>query len=198
MSKNGVVVQFRLNPEDIMSCIDVINLSNISKEGMSIAMVCRLVLSSYLHGSREKGMIPKRDGYEYTAMIQRFTKANHARKVDLTNTIFQIEASQRASDITSPFIDMADVSKQRVVASINEYSPQQPQMNHADDVYKTPDAHMVRKRARVELVIDELEQRRAIDEQNFTPAQHARLIELHSALIQLNNDVDVDVRALLE
>ncbi len=189
--KHGMVIQFRLNPEDIMSCIDVLDMSKVSQHNMSLPMVCRLVLSSYLHGSRERGMIPKRDGFEYTDMVRRFTSAPMAKKLNVTNELYSKDAKNHADDVDTQYIDVNQkYGKVNQTAYVAQTLPMPLPSND--------NAHMVRKRARVELAIDELEQRRAIDEDNFTTEQHARLIALHSALVQLNNDVDVDVMGLLE
>lgn len=182
---HGHVVQFRLNPEDVMSCIDVITSSGINTDNMSLAMVCRLVLSSYLQGSRDRGMIPKREGYEYTAMVSRFTKVSNAKKAAVTNNIIAGEIHNHMSD-----------SGNTMVRGITE--PNRPtQMKRAEDEFKTHDADMVRKRAAVELAVEELSQREIIEGENFTAEQHAKLVALQSAFIKLKNNVDVDVRTLL-
>lgn len=178
-----MVVQFRLNTEDIMGCIDVLNLSDINKDGMSMAMVCRLVLSSFLQGAREKGMIPKREGYEYTDMVAQFSKASHGKKVALTNNLFAVEAKNQMSDMPNQHINISQHSQHQA---------------HSQQQYNSPDDLLIKKKGRLLRVILELEERRDIDELNFTPEQHDKLVALHAALVQLNNDVDVDIRTLLD
>lgn len=184
--KHGLVIQFRLNPEDVMSCIDVLDVSGIPQNNMSLPMVCRLVLSSYLQGSRDRGMIPKREGYEYTAMVERFSNISVASKIAAANNIFNIEVKNHIAGIENKPMDMQRRGEVK-----------QPVHTQAQS-YTSPDDMLSRKRGRVEIAIDELEQRRMIDELNFTQAQTDRLVSLHAALVQLNNDVDVDIRALFE
>lgn len=177
-----MVIQFRLNPEDVMSCIDVIDQSKIYSANMSLPMVCRLVLSAYLQKSRDLGHIPVRDGYEYSSMIARFSNMSQAKKISVTSNIQLTDAKNHANDEQGSYID---------IQRRNELKQHPQQFNTPSDV-------MIRKRGRVELAIDELEQRRTIDDENFSKEQHTKLVALQSALIQLNNDVDVDIRALLE
>ena len=187
--KHGMVIQFRLNPEDVMSCIDVLDVSGIPQNNMSLPMVCRLVLSSFLQGARDKGMIPKREGYEYTSMVGRFSNISVASKIAAANNIFNIEVKNHISGIENKHMN---VMQHGVVQQT------QHQMKRADDEFNTPEALLIKKKGRVMNAIIELEARRAADADNFSPEQHKKLVALNTALVQLNNDVDVDVRTLLE
>lgn len=176
--KHGAVVQFRLSTEDIMSCIDILNDANISKDGMSLGMVCKLVLSSYLETCRKSNSIPTRDGFEYLNMITPFVNVSQVKKANMISNMPRVDTVQ--TRIMSP--------------------SQEPthHMKRAEDEFKTHDADMIRKRASVELAVDELTQREIIEGENFSREQHNKLVALNAALIQLNNDIDVDVHALLE
>ena len=177
-----MVVQFRLNTEDVMGCIDVLNLSDINKDGMSMAMVCRLVLSSFLQGARDKGMIPKREGYEYTDMVAQFSKASHGKKIALTNNLFAVEAKNQMSDIPNQRINISQHTQQH----INPIS------------YNSPDDMLAKKKGRVMMAVIELEDRKSADGDNFSSEQMERLIALNTALVQLDNGMDVDIRTLLD
>lgn len=96
--KPGVVVQIRVPPADVMSCIDLVKKANLITQGMSIAEVVRLALSGLCGGARKAGLIPQRDGFEFNEMIQPFRTWGQARKLQITNDSWQMMQQAQAHD----------------------------------------------------------------------------------------------------
>lgn len=76
----GRVVRIRVNPTDCMAIADAVKYMGLSTENMSFDHAVSRVLASSLAGLRANGILPKRDGFEYTELMQPFyhTKADMA------------------------------------------------------------------------------------------------------------------------
>jgi len=86
--KYGEVTRIRLSPENVMGCIDVCKTSGVYVEGMSLAQVVSLALAGLLDGHRAIGMIPTRDGFEYSEMVLPIlAQGRTARKMQITATV---------------------------------------------------------------------------------------------------------------
>lgn len=68
----------------------MIDVSGLKTEGMSFASMTSLALSSLLETCRKNGLIPTRDGFEFTAMVGPHISNSHKRKVHVTNAIGNI------------------------------------------------------------------------------------------------------------
>ena len=68
----GVVVRLRVAPPDVMSVIDIVDTLQLYYEGMSFSQVVSIALRGLLESAREQGVIPTRDGWEYSKMLARF------------------------------------------------------------------------------------------------------------------------------
>ena len=86
--KPGNVVSIRVNPTDSMAVVDLLEVSGLRVSGMSFPAMVSLALSSCLEGLRQQGVIPERDGFEYSAMMEGIIGVgNHARKVEVTKVM---------------------------------------------------------------------------------------------------------------
>lgn len=86
--KPGNVVSIRVNPTDSMAVVDLLEASGMRVAGMSFPAMVSLALSSCLEGLRQQGVIPERDGFEYSAMMEGIVGVgNHARKVEVTKVM---------------------------------------------------------------------------------------------------------------
>lgn len=84
--KGGKVVRCRLSPRDCMSVVDVAAAVGVDTSGrVSFDNVVRLALSALLQTAREHQIIPEREGFEYSAMMQPFSGLSaHAEKLAFT------------------------------------------------------------------------------------------------------------------
>ena len=98
--KSGEVVHIRVNPEDVMGCIDICKASNVYTSGMSLAQVVRLTLSGLLESARAAELIPRRDGFEYSTMVQPIiASGRNGKKIQISNTFELAEISRVANDL---------------------------------------------------------------------------------------------------
>ena len=75
----GRVVRLRVNPRDAMSIVDVLDKVELSPTNMSFDQACSMVLATLLESARTANLIPReREGFEYTEMMQRFTRVTKA------------------------------------------------------------------------------------------------------------------------
>lgn len=86
----GRVVKIRLEPQLCMACVDVVNKVGANRDGISFAQVVILALNSAVAAFKANGLIPDRDGFEYSSMMKPFKDQPHidrARKLELTRII---------------------------------------------------------------------------------------------------------------
>lgn len=99
----GPVVRVRMNPRDVMSCIDCANAAGIDLPyGMSMAAVIKKGISIALATLRAEKVIPEHDGFEYSQMIQPFAGASKTEislKVKNSQQIVIQEQREEAMDV---------------------------------------------------------------------------------------------------
>lgn len=91
----SLTMSLRVQPLDAMSCVDVCSVSGITTSNLSIAMVTKLALAILLESQRQAGNIPRRDGFEFSTMMEPFTKPNissRAAKLKHANVLSQPKA----------------------------------------------------------------------------------------------------------
>lgn len=66
MALPGNVVTIRVNPRDTMSVIDLVESLGIPLHTLSFPAMASLALSSCLEALRQQGVVPDRDGFEYS------------------------------------------------------------------------------------------------------------------------------------
>src|SRR5258708_28760834 len=97
--KSGEIVHIRLNPEDVMGCIDVCKTARVYIDGMSLAQVARLALSGLLEAARKHEVIPRREGVEYAAMVQPILAVGrNGKKLQITAIVERAEANRVVAD----------------------------------------------------------------------------------------------------
>lgn len=94
----GKVVRIRVNPADIMSCIDICKKARVYIDGMSLGQVVRLSLSGLLEAARDHGVIERRDGFEYSEMVRPFEVRDNTRKLEITTIMRDVEMGRIAAD----------------------------------------------------------------------------------------------------
>ncbi len=85
--KIGRVARIRVNPKDCMAVVDVLKKLDIVPRGMSFSQGVSVVLSSALESFRQSGLIPIRDGFEFSQLLEVFPPdrpADRARKLEIT------------------------------------------------------------------------------------------------------------------
>lgn len=70
----GEVVTVRINPTDCMGIADMLVLGNVNTEGMTFSQATATVLQSLLESARMQGIIPVRDGFEFSKVMQPFAR----------------------------------------------------------------------------------------------------------------------------
>lgn len=78
--KVGRVVQIRVNPKDCMAVVDVIQAARMHFTGMSFAQAVSTALACAMESFRQNNIVPTRDGFEYTAMMEPFPDNTTERK----------------------------------------------------------------------------------------------------------------------
>ena len=160
--KVGEVVHIRLNPEDVLGCIDVCETSHVLTPGMSLAMVVRLALSGLLESARAAELIPRREGYEYHQMVAPLLQTGrNGKKLQISETIELAEVSRANNDLPASVVRLP-----RPVRAANG----------SGDTAR--DKFIRRHGAR----IDELNQKKEIDPDNWSEAEQAELIDLITRL----------------
>jgi hypothetical protein len=170
------VLHIRLNPEDVMGCIDIIKQAGVNTTGMSLAMVVRLAISAFLEGARQNGTIHQRDGFEYQEMINPFVCTTQLKKL-------QVTASVRNTEIARVKVDMP--ASQIEIDSRYKDAPRQ----------LSPE--MLRKKGRLLTRALELQTKQEADLDNFTTAESSTLALIEEAIGKIDNGQDVDLSKLL-
>ncbi len=68
----GRVVYIRVNPKDCMSVVDVASKVGLLPPGTAFAQAVSIALSSALESFRQSGVIPVREGFEFSQMMSKF------------------------------------------------------------------------------------------------------------------------------
>ena len=87
--KPGRVIYIRVNPKDCMSCIDVVQKAGMNLQRASFSLIASAALSSALESFRQNGIIPDREGFEYTDMMKDYPmtdKQERARALAINRT----------------------------------------------------------------------------------------------------------------
>ncbi len=98
--KHGYVARVRVMPADIMTCIDLVQKAGIHTQGMSLSQCISLALKGLAQGARNTGMVPKRDGFEYSQMVAPFlSQTTQVRKLHVAKLAEQEMVRREAFDL---------------------------------------------------------------------------------------------------
>jgi hypothetical protein len=176
--KSGEVVHIRVNPEDVMACIDICKKAQVYIVGMSLAQVVRVALSGLLESARSSGVIPRREGFEYAEMVQPILAVGrNGKKLSISSAIEIAEANRAAFD------------KPTALAKV-EHS------RHATGGSPQTITALDHKKARVLRLILEMEQRKAADASNWEVGQEAAFVQAKEMYDEMVAGRDVDVSSL--
>jgi len=78
--RTGVVVSIRLNTEDVMAAIDIVNSAKSFFPGMSISGCAALAMSIAFETMRQQEKIPRRTEFDYGEMIAAFPDRKNNRQ----------------------------------------------------------------------------------------------------------------------
>lgn len=70
----GEVVTVRINPTDCMGIADMLVIGDVNTEGMTFSQATATVIQSMLESARMQGIIPTRDGFEFSKVMQPFAR----------------------------------------------------------------------------------------------------------------------------
>lgn len=94
MPTPGAIIQLRVSPADCMSIVDMLKHMNIPTDNLSFASATKLVLGSALEAFRQQGIIPRREGFEFSILMEPFKGRNYnsrAAKLKITSQIVKNE-----------------------------------------------------------------------------------------------------------
>lgn len=110
--KPGQVVSIRVSPKDCMSVVDAIKGNGFYTPGMSYPAMVSMILAASLESMRKQGLIPTRDGFEYTEIMGpyigkgRNLRAHNITSALMSNSDFQIRPVKGE---TNPFMAVQPV-----------------------------------------------------------------------------------------
>jgi len=110
MPTPGFIVSLRINPNDVMSIIDVLDTIGVPKQNLSFAQATKIALASLLEGARQSNLVPRRDGFEYSEMIKPFAGSTYASRGAKLRTAYKLSRppSDNGSD---PRLDMRKAAR---------------------------------------------------------------------------------------
>lgn len=108
MPTPGIVTTLRVNPPDVMAVLDTLDYLGVSKENISFAEAVKIVLSAGLEAYRQQGFIPRREGFEYSRMLDEFRGSFGARAERL-----RITQESNTEAFTPPNAAEADTPERR-------------------------------------------------------------------------------------
>ncbi len=108
MPTPGIVTTIRVNPPDVMAVLDTLDYLGMSKDNISFAEAVKIVLAAGLEAYRQQGFIPRREGFEYSTMLDNFRGSFGARAERLRLTK---ESNMEA--FTTPNAPDADTPERR-------------------------------------------------------------------------------------
>ena len=98
----GFTTKIRVNPRDVMSCIDCVNAVGLKMEGMSLSMTVSRGIAIALHTLRSNSVIPMRDGFEYSAMIAPYKSLRRVDKIAAGHSMVIQVQQDEVMDIPPP------------------------------------------------------------------------------------------------
>ncbi len=111
----GLVFHLRLNPKDIMACIDCMVAADIHiPRGMSLSSAMKRGIGIALETLRSSKVIPQRDGFEYSEMIAPFTMPNRQDKIAVGHKMVVQEGRDEIADIPRSRIEKPASERYRI------------------------------------------------------------------------------------
>ena len=101
------VLHIRLNPEDMLGCIDVLKSVEAATAGMSMNQAVRAALQVMLNTLRQQGTIPNRAGFEYNEMIAPFSQVTQVRKLQTLAINTNMELARVQNDLPASPLSMS-------------------------------------------------------------------------------------------
>lgn len=109
----GRVARIRVNPQDAMGVVDVLKALGVDDRRFSFDQAVRIALSSLLESARAHGAIPRRDGFEFSTLMERFIeRVPEARKQKLQ--VSNLFHGQGEHYQVKPLIDDPVVKRRRL------------------------------------------------------------------------------------
>lgn len=98
MSKRamGKSISLRVNPRDCLSVLDIAEAVGIPTTSASFSALVSLAFSSLIETARKNGIIPDRDGFEYSEMMTPFEDRSHKRKLMFSDAMVGIGSRMHA------------------------------------------------------------------------------------------------------
>jgi len=156
----GQTAMIRLNPQDCMTVVDVVQKYGLYISGMSFSQAVILAFACMSQTFRKNGLVPERDGFEYEEMLSTFPSETRGRRAFQ----YQLEKNERLQGPNRVY-PAADLGvKELTEAEAKTQFPLPDPFTHSNP--------QVRKIARE---LEEIEAKRKIDPLNFDQVLYDRL-----------------------
>lgn len=88
--KAGKVATIRLRPEDCMSVVDILDRAKVNTTGMTFAAAVATAVGIAMATLRDNGVLPTRQGFEYTELMDQFVERPKVRSIKLPQQFSEI------------------------------------------------------------------------------------------------------------
>lgn len=154
MSAHGEVVRVRLAYYDVLAAIDIVDRLDLFVPGMSLSQCVSLAIKATFESCRHSGVVPVREGTEYTEMVSRFPRG------------FQESARAKGRQM--------DIAKS-LERGLGENNRVPPLQSVGEFKEPDPETHPNPEVRRLYHELKELDARRVVDPLNFDQQLYDRL-----------------------
>lgn len=97
----GEVVRLRVNPEDVITCIEIVKNSGTPYIGMSLAQIISQALKGFCNYARDNSIngVQPNDGFDYTNIVAPFINNRQGTKLETSETVKNTERARHSMDI---------------------------------------------------------------------------------------------------
>lgn len=102
--KGSAVVHLRVDPIDVMACVDAARLAGMIVPGMSLASVIRAGVMAMAETLRGMRVLPEREGWEYNEMVTPYQRVAISVKAHTARAITGRDVERDVHDLPRPAI----------------------------------------------------------------------------------------------
>ena len=98
--KAGEVVTIRLEPEDVITCLDICEQAGFALYGASLSQVVKLALANLCEGARSVGLAPAAGHTDYLARLAKYKAHKQDKKLAISRKMDAESLTLRQADMT--------------------------------------------------------------------------------------------------
>src|ERR1700744_3266486 len=106
----GTVVNFRISPANCMAIYDALKLAGVNPASINFNSAASRVFDMMMEGLRRDKVIPTREGFEFTPIMEEFSQANKISLPGYTKTPDVIDTIM----VDKPNIPATTTAEQRI------------------------------------------------------------------------------------